>query len=841
MRTFSVLLALALCLAALPLSPLSASEAGESTAVRMPAAAYRASGLEAKAAFDYGSFVWFEATPQDLVRLEASGLPYQVYPDAYTLSLGEWSFDPLQGSPAMPAGWDQVRTLGPDLHLVQLASPTRTVWLDTLAGLGLQVVQYIHPFTYVVWGGAAAIEQATTAGFVRWTGPFAPAYRVLPQWRTLPEQEIRASVLMVRAAGTDETLRSIEAMGGQLADRANLNETFEIANLSISGARFKEAAQVPGVYSIQPEPLVGGPRGEMADQINVNNHDGNNQAFPGYKTWLDSVGLHGNGVVIANVDAGVQNTHPDLVNRMLPCTGQTCGGSAQSSHGTHTAGIMAADASSGVKDGYGFYRGLGMAPGANLVEQLYSPYYSWPDGMLLLMYESYGNGAALSGNSWGPSSYPQGYDNDTMQVDIGVRDADADAPGNQPFSFVLSIMNGNGGVSTQGTPDEAKNIFTVGSTKMQTRGGAQILAIDDLSSNTAHGPALDGRKIPHLVAPGCYVDSTTTGGYTTMCGTSMASPHVSGAVALFIEYYRSLFGVDPSPALIKAAFLPVAHDLAGHLDADGGLLGHPFDSKQGWGRMDAEAVLSPSVEVQHWDNPLILDNSGEEWVQALVPADPAQPVRLMLTWTDAPGHGLGGNTPAWNNDLDLVVEAGGDTYLGNYFGADGWSLPGGNADYRNNTEGIFLGPVPPAGFTVRVVAANIDSDGVPGLGDTTDQDLALVCYNCSLAPSDTMHIQSIRLRYQDRGGGRYIVTASLRVLDQDNQVVPGATVSAQWTLPSGSHVDQQAVTSLGGVAQFRLKSTQAGVFGLCVTDVTKPGWIYDPDQNGETCDSLTVP
>ncbi len=62
------------------------------------------------------------------------------------------------------------------------------------------------------------------------------------------------------------------------------------------------------------------------------------------------------------------------------------------------------------------------------------------------------------------------------------------------------------------------------------------------------------------------------GGYGLKCGTSMASPAVSGAVALFIEYYRGLEGYvgDPSPALIKAAFIAVAHDLAGFDDADGG-------------------------------------------------------------------------------------------------------------------------------------------------------------------------------------------------------------------------------------------------------------------------------
>ena len=40
----------------------------------------------------------------------------------------------------------------------------------------------------------------------------------------------------------------------------------------------------------------------------------------------------------------------------------------------------------------------------------------------------------------------------------------------------------------------------------------------------------------------------------------MAAPHVSGAIALFIEYYRNSPNTpgDPSPAMMKAAFLPVA-------------------------------------------------------------------------------------------------------------------------------------------------------------------------------------------------------------------------------------------------------------------------------------------
>ncbi len=686
---------------------------------------------------DYGAFGWLVLADDDMERLRTSGRRFVEQPSAFTLRLGEQSFDPAVSVPVAPAGWATAAGDGPDLHLVQFVGPTKSEWLAELAGRGLEVVQYVHPFTYIAWGVSSQRAAAAASPSVRWAGAFSPAYRVLPRWRGLPEAGRSVNVLLYRGADTNAAILALEQMGAVVLGRDVLNGTFEVAELTLSGTSFQNAAKIPGVYSIQPNPTDGGLRTEMADQVNVNNVDETNLAFPGYMAWLADVGFNGAGVIIANVDGGIQDSHPDLVSRLVGCSGQTCGGSASSSHGTHTAGIMAGDGSSGVLDSFGFLRGLGVSPGANLVEQTYSGWYQQPGGMLLLMTDSYNNGASLSGNSWGPSGSPLGYDNHTMQVDIGVRDTDPKAPGNQPLTFVLSFMNGNGGTSSQGTPDEAKNLFNIGSTKMQNSGGSQILQIDDLSSNTAHGPALDGRTIPHMVAPGCLVDSSTSGsGYTLMCGTSMASPHVSGAVAMFIEYYRSLpdYIEDPSPALIKGAFLPVSRDLAGHHDADGGILGHPFDSKQGWGRMDLEAVVDPALTARYFDNPMVFNATGEEWVTDLSPVDSSQPMRFMLVWTDAPGHGLGGSAPAWNNDLDLVVQVGGNTYHGNNFDANGWSQAGGSPDLMNNTEGVFLGPTSPGGATIRVVAANINSDGVPNQGDETDQDFALVCYNCAEEP-----------------------------------------------------------------------------------------------------------
>lgn len=721
------------------------AQAGDAaTWVRVDATAARVQQVLGRAATsavgDYGTFQWLRVDAATLARLRGARLGVTVVESPFELVLGGLRFDPLAAPPALPAGWegsDNARGDEADLRLVQFGGPARQDALDALRAAGVEPLQYVHPFTYVVWGSRAALARAAQRSAVRWSGDFAPAYRVQPQWRALSAGRIEARASVYRgAAGVEDALRAAGAILGEVRE---LDRHFASIRFSAPGDRFAQLAAIAGVYSLRPVPTDGGLRGEMSAQVNAGNVDAGNLAFPGYLGYLSGIGLDGTGVVVADVDGGIYDTHPDLVNRMLPCSGSSCGGTATDSHGTHTAGIIAADGSSGVTTANGFLRGLGVAPGANLVEQLYDPTFTQAGGMFELMTQSVRNHAVISGNSWGPAGSPQGYDDDTRQVDVGVRDADPVARGDQPLHYVLSIMNGYGGTSSQGSPDEAKNVFTIGSTKMQSSATVQYAAIDDLSANSAHGPARDGRSIPAMVAPGCDVDSTiSASGYGLECGTSMASPQVSGASALFFEYYRDRFGHDPSPAMVKAAFTAVAKNLTGRRDADNQVMTHLFDNRQGWGRMQIDPVLAPRQAVQYVDQSTIFDATGEQWTHTYEADDPDQPMRIMLAWTDAPGHGLGGTTPAWNNDLDLRVVAGGETFLGNALGNDGWSVAGGSADGRNNTEAVFLQPAQHGGsVTIEVLAADINSDALPNAGDDTDQDFALVCYNCkdSAAPA----------------------------------------------------------------------------------------------------------
>jgi len=723
-------------------------------------------GVTAGKTLNYGAFVWIEVSDVDLGRLRSAGLEYEERPDFYTLRLAGLAFDPVAAPPELPLGWDAVPGDAPDLQLVQFIGPTRDEWIADLEQRDIKVVQYIHPNTYVVWARRDALPKGDAAPHVRWTGAFAPGFRANPAWVDTIRDPRPFWVVFYRGADVAAAVSAMQGSGIQVTRGSVLDASLEIIGATVSGEKIQDLAKISGVYSIQPVPTVK-LLGERSDQVCANNVV-NGFADPGYSAWLTSVGLNGNGVKMADVDDGIQDTHPDLANRLIPCTGTTCGGSVYNNHGTFTAGVMAADGSSGVRDANGFLLGLGVAPGASLIEQLIPPNHT-ELAILTTTADSSRNGAVLSNNSWGWADPTQGgeatcgYDVGTRAVDIAVRDADPSLAGNQPLTYVQAVGNGGAfGPSTQGAPAEAKNAFVVGATEVRFYEGQDNNNVCGVSSI---GPACDGRTTPHIVAPGCAVDSAWAGlfeysgypcngqPYCNDSGTSYATPHVSGAVGLFVEYWRKLPGMsgDPSPALIKASFTAVAQDLWGWHHGSGGVLGHRPDSQQGWGRLNLPPVVDPQVPVMYFDNPLILNATGEQWTKRVAPSDPNKDVRIMLAWTDAPGHGLGtcypqsvchegscctvqgshNSDPAWVNDLDLVVEQGAAVYRGNRFGSNGWSKAGGRADFRNNMEGVFLAP--PSGavsLTVKVVAANIAGDGVPNQGDTTDQDFALVCYNC---------------------------------------------------------------------------------------------------------------
>ncbi len=103
----------------------------------------------------------------------------------------------------------------------------------------------------------------------------------------------------------------------------------------------------------------------------------------------------------------------------------------------------------------------------------------------------------------------------------------------------------------------------------------------------------------------------------------------------------------------------------------------------------------------------------------------------------------------------------------------------------------------------------------------------------------TMFVSRVRLAYNGRSsGGSDRVVAMVHVRDTNKAAVAGATVTAEWTLPNGTET-VTGTTDFQGIATFQVWAGR-GTYTLCVTDVTKNGWQYDPDLNLETCGEIEI-
>ncbi|HWS27337.1 MAG TPA: hypothetical protein VN259_12320, partial [Xanthomonadales bacterium] len=252
-------------------------------------------------------------------------------------------------------------------------------------------------------------------------------------------------------------------------------------------------------------------------------------------------------------------------------------------------------------------------------------------------------------------------------------------------------------------------------------------------------------------------------------------------------------GVDPSPALLKALLVNGAVDMSGPPPVP--------NNSEGWGRAHLTGSLGGGLPRAVLDQSERLDTDGEEFVVHYRVADAERPVRVTLAWTDAPG--APGANPALVNDLDLQVLTREASYQGNVF-AQGRSVDGGQADTLNNLENVYL-PAEVVGelISVYVRASALPGDGVPGVGDETDQDFALVCSNCS---SDAAFSVSMANTPASLCAGQTL-QRSLSVAPLLGFSDPVALSVAGWPLPGSASYDPAVIATLPGSSTLLLDST----------------------------------
>jgi hypothetical protein len=784
-----------IALAVVALAAATVSAAAPAThAIRVPAQAadaLAAIGIQARHDLDYGSFRWLVVDDATLARIDAAGVPHTEVAGAGTVQVQGFRFDPIAGGePAIP---DALRS--PEdragLHLLQLIGPVRDEWTAELAAAGVRLLQYYPHNSYLVWTDPATVAGVESLPFVRWQGAFHPAYKLNATLDGRTGTINNVDVMFYNDGRVDDVLEELAKFGAVVLQHfpSQPDEAFYNAILSVTASHLEDIARMPHVLWLgyqSPEPILDD---EMSDQIVAGNHPGG-IPVTGYQAHLATLGFDGSGVIWAPIDTGVDYDHPDLGPSIVggysypgACDppgqpGSDCSGGG---HGTHVAGIIGGTAVAGYTDAGGFLYGLGVAPNYSIFTTNSLSASAWPpSGGWQEHSKRAVLGNAIGGNnSWTTGEGTQhGYQASERTHDLMVRDGNFDtASVAEPFIEVFSA--GNSGTSGLTAPKEAKNLIVTASSRNYRAGN-----IDSISSFSSRGPAVDGRWVPTIAAPGetiasarndlggsCSTSISGTNNLYAFCsGTSMAAPHTSGVITVAAEWWRSFnAGADPSPAMAKALVVNSAVDMA---------TPDIPNINEGWGRVNVTNLVNPGVTREYWDQTDLFADTGQQIVIAVGIPDPTQPLKVTLAWSDAPGA-VGAN-PALVNNLDLTVETGGDNYRGNVFSA-GWSATGGSFDTINNLENVYV-QNPGGSAVITINATAIVGDGVPYNGDPTDQDFALVCTNCALQPDFTLDVAPDVLTVCAPSPGLYDVSVG-SILGFDDPVTLDATGA-----PAGSSV-----------------------------------------------------
>jgi subtilisin family serine protease len=312
--------------------------------------------------------------------------------------------------------------------------------------------------------------------------------------------------------------------------------------------------------------------------------------------------INGSSVKIAILDTGIDSTHPDfsfpngtskIVNAISFTSESTIDGFG---HGTHCASIAA---------------GTGAASAGQYVGVA-------PDALLMNVKVLDNTGEGLE--SWIISGIQWAVDNNAkiLSMSFGAIDGGNES---DPLSTTVNWATNQGVVCVVAAGNSGSQMYTItspGVTELAITVGASTKN-DLIPSFSSRGPTSDNRIKPDIVAPGVdivaarasntFMGTSISQYYTRASGTSMATPHVAGAVALLLDAHPSW-----TPNKIKRALTNYAQDInsnvfdqgSGRLDvcraANASIIG---DSSISFGRVHLNIMYRRTVSFQNLDRKTI--------------------------------------------------------------------------------------------------------------------------------------------------------------------------------------------------------------------------------------------
>ena len=375
------------------------------------------------------------------------------------------------------------------------------------------------------------------------------------------------STLQARANRSQEPLeRTAASTDGLTVERGFWLTNAALITVDTDRVDLETVATIDGVVEIHGNPVVELPTGSAnTAATGVDGH---------YTYGLEQLrapaaweaGARGDGATIVVLDTGADASHPDVqVDEWRDFSGNAQEPVDYDGHGTHVAGTAVGGDASGTA--------IGVAPDARLVA-----------GAVLTECDTDGCAGSTSdviaGMEWALE-----HDADVISMSLGsegyapayldaVRTAEA-------AGAVVVAGSGNDGHGTSVSPGNVYDAIAVGATD-EWRRVADFSSGEIVDTRSAWGsdaPAdwPDSYVVPTVVAPGDRILSAAPGGgYERKRGTSMATPHVAGTVALLQGHTERTL----TPDEIETALTETA------TDADDGP-----DARYGHGIVDAAAAL----------------------------------------------------------------------------------------------------------------------------------------------------------------------------------------------------------------------------------------------------------